>query len=57
MLFVAGTKSPIPHRESERSAALIPGAEVATTATGHFPWIEDPQWTTSTIVDFLRRTT
>jgi proline iminopeptidase len=57
VLFMAGTKSPIPHHESERSAALIPGAEVATRATGHFPWMEDPQWTTATIVDFVQRTT
>jgi pimeloyl-ACP methyl ester carboxylesterase len=54
MLFLAGTKSPIPHSESERSSALMPHGEIATRPVGHFPWLEDPAWTITTIAEFLR---
>jgi proline iminopeptidase len=53
-LFLAGTKSPIPHHESERSSALMPHSKVATRPVGHFTWLEDPAWTANTITDFLR---
>ena len=52
-LFLAGTSSPIPHVESERSAALMPVARVVSVATGHFPWLEAPDSTAATIASFL----
>jgi pimeloyl-ACP methyl ester carboxylesterase len=55
VLFVSGTRSPIPHVESERSAALIPGARVELAPLGHFPWLEDPGWLTTCIAGFLER--
>jgi pimeloyl-ACP methyl ester carboxylesterase len=55
-LFLAGTKSPIPHEESERSAALMSRAEVVLLPTGHFLWIEDPSATVAPIAPFLRNT-
>jgi pimeloyl-ACP methyl ester carboxylesterase len=53
-LFLAATKSPIPLVESERSAALLPNAMVATVPTGHFTWLEDRTGTTEAIANFLR---
>jgi proline iminopeptidase len=53
-LFLAGTKSPIPHHESERSSALMPHSEVITRPVGHFTWLEDPAWTAAAVADFLR---
>ena len=55
-LFLAGTKSPIPHEESVRSAALMPGAEVVLLPTGHFLWIEDAPATVAPVAAFLRST-
>ncbi|MHB8680929.1 MAG: alpha/beta fold hydrolase [Acidimicrobiales bacterium] len=55
-LFLAGTKSPIPYEECERSAALMPRAEVVLLATGHFLWLEDPAATVAPVASFLRRT-
>ena len=52
-LFLAGTKSPIPHEESARSAALMPRAEVVLLPTGHFLWLEDPVATVATVTSFL----
>jgi pimeloyl-ACP methyl ester carboxylesterase len=54
-LFLAGTKSPIRHVESERSAALMPRAELIAEPTGHFPWLEDSAMTVSTIAGFIQR--
>jgi len=54
-LFLAGTKGPIPHVESERSAALMPNADIITFPTGHFPWMEDTS-TLEPVVSFLRST-
>jgi pimeloyl-ACP methyl ester carboxylesterase len=53
-LFLAGTRGPIPHVESERSAALMPRGEMVTVATGHFPWLEAPNSTVPPIASFLR---
>jgi pimeloyl-ACP methyl ester carboxylesterase len=55
-LFLAGTKSPIPHEESTRSAALMPRAELELLPTGHFLWLEDPVATVAPISSFLRDT-
>lgn len=55
-LFMAGTKSPIPHEESVRSAALMPRAEVVLLPTGHFLWVEDPPATVAPVASFLRGT-
>ena len=55
-IFVAGTKSPIAHEESIRSAALMSKAEVVLLPTGHFPWVEDQPSTVTPIVSFLRST-
>jgi pimeloyl-ACP methyl ester carboxylesterase len=54
-LFLAGTCSPIPHVESQRSAALMPRAEMVTLPTGHFPWLESREPTVSAIASFLDR--
>lgn len=55
-LFLAGTKSPIPHEESARSAGLMQRAEVVLLPTGHFLWLEDPVATVAPITSFLRST-
>lgn len=55
-LFIAGTKSPIPHEESVRSAALMPRAELVLLPTGHFLWVEDPPATVAPVASFLRST-
>jgi pimeloyl-ACP methyl ester carboxylesterase len=55
-LFLAGTKSPIPHEESVRSAALMPQAEVVLLSTGHFLRVEDPLATVAPVASFLRST-
>ncbi len=55
-LFLAGTKGPIPHEESVRSAALMPQAEVVLLPTGHFLWLEDPRATVASVASFLRST-
>jgi proline iminopeptidase len=52
-LFLAGTSSPIPHAQSDRTAALMPRAEMVAVATGHFPWLEASHTTISTIAEFL----
>lgn len=53
-LFIAGTHSPIPHEQSQRSAALMPAAGLVTIPTGHFPWIESAAATLPPIGSFLR---
>jgi proline iminopeptidase len=43
-LFVHGEKDPLPLRSSTATAALIPGARIATIPdSGHFPWLEQPE--------------
>ena len=55
-LFLAGTKSPIPHEQSLRSAELMPEAKVVLLPTGHFPWLERPTETVEPIAAFLAKT-
>jgi proline iminopeptidase len=55
-LFLAGTRSPIPHEQSSSSAELMPEAEVVLLPTGHFPWLERPTETIQPIADFLSKT-
>jgi hypothetical protein len=46
-----GALDPIPAHETERSAALVPGAQVhVLEGIGHFPWLEEP----GTVVGLLR---
>ena len=55
-LFLAGTKSPIPHEQSLSSADLMPVTEVVLLPTGHFPWLERPTETVEPIAAFLTKT-
>jgi pimeloyl-ACP methyl ester carboxylesterase len=53
-LFVHGDADPLPVRTSTESAALIPGAVVATIPEcGHFPWLEKPAELRAAIERFL----
>ena len=42
VLVVHGERSPIPLVEAERTAALMPQAQLAINAHGHWPWLEEP---------------
>jgi pimeloyl-ACP methyl ester carboxylesterase len=43
VVSVLGAQSPLPVRQGERTAALIPEAELRIIpAAGHLPWIEEP---------------
>ena len=42
VLIVHGERSPIPLVEAERTAALMPQAQLAVNPYGHWPWLEDP---------------
>jgi pimeloyl-ACP methyl ester carboxylesterase len=43
VVSVLGAQSPLPVSHGERTAALIPGAEVRIIpAAGHLPWFEQP---------------
>ena len=55
-LFLASECGPIPPSESERSAALMPNAEVVGLPVGHFAWLESPAMTVKSIAAFLSRT-
>lgn len=53
-LFIHGTRSPIPPFETERSAALVPGAvERLLEGVGHWPWLEQPGSVRSAIEELL----
>jgi pimeloyl-ACP methyl ester carboxylesterase len=41
-LVVHGERSPIPLVEAERTAALMPQAQLAVNRHGHWPWLEEP---------------
>jgi pimeloyl-ACP methyl ester carboxylesterase len=41
-LVVHGERSPIPLVEAERTAALMPHAQLAVNPHGHWPWLEEP---------------
>lgn len=43
VIFILGERSPMSNTEGERTAALIPSAQVAVVpAAGHLPWVERP---------------
>ena len=43
VIFILGEQSPMSNTEGERTAALIPSAQVAVVpAAGHLPWVERP---------------
>jgi pimeloyl-ACP methyl ester carboxylesterase len=53
-LFVHGVLDPIPLWSVERTAALVPGAQVETIpACGHFPWWERPGEIRRLVAQFL----
>lgn len=53
-LFIHGTGSPIPHSETERSAALVPGAMLRLIkGVGHWPWLEQPGSVKSAVAELL----
>jgi proline iminopeptidase len=54
-LFLASAYGPIPPSESERSAALMPKAEVVILPLGHFAWLESAATTVEPIANFLSR--
>jgi pimeloyl-ACP methyl ester carboxylesterase len=41
-LIVHGERSPIPLVEAERTAALMPHAQLVVNRHGHWPWLEEP---------------
>jgi proline iminopeptidase len=42
-IFIHGALDPIPASEIERTARLVPGAELhLLEGIGHFPWLEQP---------------
>lgn len=55
VLFVHGALDPLPLRSSTETAALIPGARVATIPDcGHFPWLEQPAAFRAAVEGLLR---
>jgi proline iminopeptidase len=55
-LFIHGTRSPIPPSETERSAALVPGALLRLVdGVGHWPWLERPGSVRSAFEELLRQ--
>lgn len=55
-IFIHGALDPIPATETERSAALMPGAQLSILeGIGHFPWLEEPGTVRRLLVDFSAR--
>jgi pimeloyl-ACP methyl ester carboxylesterase len=53
-LFIHGTLSPIPAAETERTAALVPGALLRLLeGVGHWPWLERPGSVRSALEELL----
>ena len=52
-LVVHGERSPIPLVESERTAALMPHAQLAVNRHGHWPWLEEPGLVRRLIAEFV----
>jgi pimeloyl-ACP methyl ester carboxylesterase len=52
-LIVHGERSPIPLVEAERTAALMPQAQLAINRHGHWPWLEEPGLARSLIARFV----
>ncbi len=55
-LVVHGERSPIPLVEAERTAALMPRAQLAVNRHGHWPWLEEPGLVRGLIAGFAART-
>jgi proline iminopeptidase len=56
VVSVLGEQSPMPVRQGEQTAALIPGAEVRVIpAAGHLPWIERPGCVAGALATVLAR--
>jgi pimeloyl-ACP methyl ester carboxylesterase len=58
VLLVAGEYDMgLPPKRAVEYAGLFPDAElVVAPGTGHFPWLDDPQWLVATLAAFLHRT-
>jgi pimeloyl-ACP methyl ester carboxylesterase len=55
LLVSGGYDVQLPPKGAGECAGLFPRAELATLApAGHFPWLDDPEWFTSTVAGFLR---
>ena len=52
-LVVHGERSPIPPVEAERTAALMPQAQLAINRYGHWPWLEEPGLVRKLISEFV----
>jgi pimeloyl-ACP methyl ester carboxylesterase len=53
VLVMHGERSPIPLVEAERTAALMPHAQLAVNRHGHFTWLEEPGLVRSVIAEFV----
>jgi pimeloyl-ACP methyl ester carboxylesterase len=54
-LFIHGARSPIPPAETERCAALVPGAVLRLVKNaGHWPWLERPGSVRTAVEELLR---
>ena len=52
-MVVHGERSPIPFVEAERTAALMPHAQLAANPHGHWPWLEEPGLVRRLIAEFV----
>lgn len=53
VLIIQGERSPLPVVESERTAALMPHAQLAIHRHGHWPWLEEPGLVRSLIAEVV----
>jgi proline iminopeptidase len=55
-VIIHGELDPIPSSEAERTARIIPGAELRILpGIGHFPWVEQPGSVLQALTDFAGR--
>jgi pimeloyl-ACP methyl ester carboxylesterase len=53
VLITQGERSPLPVVEAERTAALMPDAQLAIHRHGHWPWLEEPGLVRNLIAGFV----